>query len=605
MDVHGMHSTLPQTRASADHRRADPATEMGFPSAHSPLPPRLQQLQQRLLQDRLLTPEQARQLSGPAHPPGSSWVRCLLQLPGLVHARVLPLLAAAYGIPVLTLDACVRDHLESPDAYPIPTRRFPAWPLRRSAQTLHLAIADPSDTQILEAFAFASGLSVEPILVAEGTLQRWRTEWLGLPAPLTQAIHALENDASDHPSSAERPVIRFVRELLHEALRLRASDIHLEPGADHYRLRLRVDGLLQDMGRVSTHQAPALTAHLKVLASLDISEKRLPQDGRLQVSTADTTVECRVSSLPTVHGEKLVLRLLHSSTHLRRLDALGFEARQLTAYVRALEQPQGLLLVVGPTGSGKTATLFSGLAHLNTAERNLSTVEDPVEIHLPGVNQVSVQTGIGLSFATLLRALLRQDPDVLLVGEIRDRETAEIAIQGAQTGHLVLSTLHTQDCLQTLPRLIAMGIPGFQLASAVTLILAQRLVRCLCPHCRIPRTAAEAPRSTPESRALRANGSSTTEFRAYPPGCSHCTHGYQGRTGIYQVLPVTDALRAGIAAGSSQAALTRLAQMAGSANWQEAAARKLAAGITSREEVRRVLGPSQEESQEESQEKTS
>ncbi|MDX3772530.1 ATPase, T2SS/T4P/T4SS family [Chromatiaceae bacterium AAb-1] len=388
-------------------------------------------------------------------------------------------------------------------------------------------------------------------------------------------------------ATEEQSVIDFINQVLQQALQYSASDIHIEPGEKHCRIRLRIDGALYILSQLPVALSGRLTARIKVMSQLDIAEKRLPQDGRFQLNLpGGQTADSRVSTLPALWGEKVVLRLLNPDNTLPPLEQLGFTAEQLQHYRQQLSKPQGLILVTGPTGSGKTVSLYSGLQLLNHPDINIATAEDPVEITLTGVNQVQINPRIGLSFAASLRAFLRQDPDIIMVGEIRDTETAEIAIKAAQTGHLVLSTLHTSSAAETLNRLQQMNIAPYNLASAVTLIMAQRLVRCLCPHCKIPEPLPVA--------ALTAQGFSAAQasqlnlFRA--AGCQHCINGYKGRTGIYEVMPVSRNIAALVLQQADAQQIAAQAQQEGMLSLWAAALQKVAAGITSLNEINRVLG---------------
>ena len=353
--------------------------------------------------------------------------------------------------------------------------------------------------------------------------------------------------------------------LLQRALELGASDVHVESGAASFRVRFRIDGRLQVAAQPPLSMRDAMVSRIKVLARIDIAEKRLPQDGRLQYPYKNQTVDIRVSSLPTVHGEKMVLRLLNFNQERPTLADLGFESADEELLIKAISRPHGMVLVTGPTGSGKTLSLYSCLEHLNREDINISCVEDPCEIYLPGANQVSINERAGLTFASALRALLRQDPDVIMVGEIRDAETAAIAIQAAHTGHLVLSTLHTNDAPSSIERLRHMGIAPFQVASSVHMVVAQRLVRRLCVHCKKP--SAESP----------------VVYQAR--GCAMCNAGYKGRIGIYQVMPISASLQQLILQGGDAIHIKTQAQQEGMRSLREAGWRKVLQGVTSAQEV--------------------
>jgi len=391
------------------------------------------------------------------------------------------------------------------------------------------------------------------------------------------------------PVASEGSAVQTLDQLLQQALELVASDIHVESGEDFFRVRFRIDGQLHIAATPSLSLRDSMVSRLKVLARMDIAEKRLPQDGRIQYAYKDQTIDLRVSSLPTLHGEKIVVRILNFSRERPSLDALGYEPDDRAQLLQALRRPHGLILMTGPTGAGKTLSLYSCLELLNRTEVNISTVEDPSEIHLPGANQVNINERAGLTFANTLRALLRQDPDVIMVGEIRDVETAEIAIQSAQTGHLVLSTLHTNDAPGTLARLRHMGIPAFNVAASVSLITAQRLIRRLCDHCKCAFDEAQTEfffktLHPQDNQALPANSRMQARlFKAV--GCTLCDKGYKGRIGIYQVMPISHAMQALILSDSDSQALAAQAAAEGIRTLRQAGWLKVLQGITSMEEV--------------------
>jgi type IV pilus assembly protein PilB len=384
----------------------------------------------------------------------------------------------------------------------------------------------------------------------------------------------------------DAPVVRFVNKVLLDAIKRGASDIHFEPYETAYRVRTRLDGVLKQVAAPPLALSSKVVARLKVMARLDIAERRLPQDGRIKMKLSkNRAIDFRVNTCPTLFGEKVVLRILDPSSAKLGIDALGYEEPQKQAYLDALAKPYGMILVTGPTGSGKTVSLYTGLNILNTEDRNISTAEDPAEINMPGVNQVNVNPKVGLTFAAALRAFLRQDPDVIMVGEIRDLETAEIAIKAAQTGHLVLSTVHTNDAPKTLSRLVDMGVKPYAIASSVHLIIAQRLARRLCESCKdvkdIPEEALLQEGFTAEDvrNGLRIYG---------PVGCKSCTDGYKGRVGIYQVMPVTETLSRLILEGASAAQLAEQAASEGIWDLRRSALQKVKDGVTSLEEINRV-----------------
>jgi type IV pilus assembly protein PilB len=402
------------------------------------------------------------------------------------------------------------------------------------------------------------------------------------PQRSAQPLRPLERAAQGSGLNAEAPVVRYLDALLEQAVTQRASDIHVEPQADGLRVRWRIDGRLAETQAPPAAIQEALVSRIKVLAKLDISERRLPQDGHIkQLKAADgRAVDLRISTLPTIHGEKVVIRVLDHDAATLSLEQLGMEAAPLAALKRALSQPHGMILVTGPTGSGKTVTLYSCLQRLNRPEVNIATVEDPAEIRLPGITQVNVNEKAGLQFAPVLRAMLRQDPDIIMVGEVRDGETADIAIKAAQTGHLVLSTLHTNDAPSSLSRLVNMGVPSFQVATTVSLICAQRLVRRLCDHCKAP-----APISAAARQALGGHELEPAQLWFKAVGCAHCIGGYRGRIGVFQVMPVSEAMANAMIAGRTSHELAALAQQEQVLTLRQAAIRQAVAGLTSIEEV--------------------
>ena len=383
----------------------------------------------------------------------------------------------------------------------------------------------------------------------------------------------------------ETPIVRFVNKVLIDAIKQGASDVHFEPYEHNYRVRFRTDGILSEVVRPPKNLAPRLAARLKVMSQMDISERRVPQDGRIQMRLSrKRAIDFRVNTLPTLFGEKIVLRILDPSSAQMGIDALGYEPEQQEMYLQALNQPQGMILVTGPTGSGKTVSLYTGLNILNDPERNISTAEDPVEINLEGINQVHINTKVGLDFAQALRSFLRQDPDVIMVGEIRDLETAEIAIKAAQTGHLVLSTLHTNSAAETVTRMLNMGVPSFNLATSVSLIIAQRLARRLCKECGIP---ADIPHDT-----LMQEGFTEAQLKdakvMHAVGCDLCHNGYKGRVGVYEVVRITPKISALIMAEGNSLEIGEAARAEGFGSLRMSALEKVAQGVTTLEEINRI-----------------
>lgn len=476
--------------------------------------------------------------------------------------------------------------------------RHNALPLQRTPSTLLLAVADPTNQQAEDDFRFATGLQIELVLAdfrqLSAAIRRLYGRSLSHEKSGLKEINqeelanlvdvgADEIDNIEDLSQDESPVSRYINQILLDAVRKGASDIHFEPYEKMYRVRLRCDGILIETQQPPSHLSRRLSARIKILSKLDIAERRLPQDGRIKLKlNQDTAIDMRVSTLPTLFGEKIVLRLLDSSSASLDIDKLGYSEQQKKLYLDALRRPQGMILMTGPTGSGKTVSLYTGLSILNKPEINISTAEDPVEINLSGINQVQVQPKIGFGFAEALRSFLRQDPDVVMVGEIRDLDTAEIAIKASQTGHLVLSTLHTNSAAETVIRLSNMGVESFNLASSLSLIIAQRLARKLCSHCK---------QSQELTVQLQHLGIQTSDniFKANPDGCNECTHGYSGRTGIYEVMRFDEFLSEALIKGASVHELEKLAIANGMSTLQMSGIEKLKQGITSFSELQRVL----------------
>ncbi|GAB3057211.1 type IV-A pilus assembly ATPase PilB [Stenotrophomonas tumulicola] len=479
-------------------------------------------------------------------------------------------------------------------------RKHHVLPLFKRGGKLYIGTSNP--THSLDEIKFHTNLVVEPILVDEDQIRRTLEQWQTSHDSMTDSLGGddegmanLEVGTDDEGAGSDSgidakgddtPVVKFVNKVLVDAIRKGASDIHFEPYEDDYRVRLRIDGLLKMVARAPVKLNQRIAARLKVMAQLDIAEKRVPQDGRIKLNLSKTRqIDFRVSTLPTLFGEKVVLRILDGSAAKLGIDKLGYEPEQQKLFTDAIHKPYGMVLVTGPTGSGKTVSLYTALGILNDETRNISTAEDPVEIRLPGVNQVQQNNKRGMTFAAALRSFLRQDPDIIMVGEIRDLETAEIAIKAAQTGHMVLSTLHTNDAPQTIARLMNMGIAPYNITSSVTLVIAQRLARRLCKQCR---RQTELP-----THALLAEGFTQAQLDAgielyEAVGCDDCTEGYKGRTGIYQVMPMTDEISTIILAGGNALQIAEAAQAIGVNDLRQSALIKASKGITSLAEINRV-----------------
>ena len=520
----------------------------------------------------------------------------------LADSRQVAIAAASeFGVPLLDLDALETDL----DAFKSVDRqllsRHRVLPLLLRSKRLFLGMADPTNLQAIDEIKFQTGFRVDPVVVEQDKLEQVVSRTLdAVDTSMSNMadddfdLESLEvtggdEDVADEPGrdeAVDAPVVRFVNKVLLDAIKRGASDIHFEPYEKNYRVRTRLDGVLKQVAAPPIALSSKVVARLKVMARLDIAERRLPQDGRIKMKLSkNRAIDFRVNSCPTLFGEKVVLRILDPSSAKLGIDALGYEDVQKRAYLDALAKPYGMILVTGPTGSGKTVSLYTGLNILNTEDRNISTAEDPAEINMPGVNQVNVNPKVGLTFAAALRAFLRQDPDVIMVGEIRDLETAEIAIKAAQTGHLVLSTVHTNDAPKTLSRLVDMGVKPYAIASSVHLIIAQRLARRLCESCK-------EIKDIPEEALLREGFTEAdvrSGLRIYGPvGCKACSDGYKGRVGIYQVLPITEAISHIILEGGSAQQIADQAGRDGVWDLRRSALQKVKDGITSLEEINRV-----------------
>ncbi|EQM66852.1 type IV-A pilus assembly ATPase PilB [Pseudomonas tohonis] len=517
----------------------------------------------------------------------------------LLKSRDLAELAAEqFGIAFLDLNSVDKEGQPKELVTEKLIRQHRALPLWRRGNKLFIAVSDPTNHQATTDIQFSTGLTTEAILVEDDKLgdaidkffdsSTTTFDDLGdvdLDGLDVEAVDDSKQDAATGQDADDAPVVRFVNKMLLDAIKGGSSDLHFEPYEKSYRVRLRTDGMLHEVARPPIQLASRISARLKVMAALDISERRKPQDGRIKMKISKSkSIDFRVNTLPTLWGEKIVMRILDPSSAQMGIDALGYEDFQKDLYMTALKQPQGMILVTGPTGSGKTVSLYTGLNILNTVDINISTAEDPVEINLEGINQVNVNPRQGMDFAQALRAFLRQDPDVIMVGEIRDLETAEIAIKAAQTGHMVMSTLHTNSAAETLTRLRNMGVPAFNIATSVNLIIAQRLARKLCSVCK---KEVEVPRETlikegfPEDRV----GS----FKIFGPvGCESCKGGYKGRVGIYEVVKITPALQRIIMEEGNSIDIAAQMRKDGFNDLRTSGLLKAMQGVTSLEEVNRV-----------------
>src|SRR3984885_11419618 len=559
-------------------------------------------LAQRLVQDGLLD-ESAMQdaISKSKERRGSLFT--YLVTSNLASARDIAISASnEFGVPLLDLDAIAPDMDAVRAVSEKLMQKHRVLPLMKRGKRLFLAVADPTNLHALDEIRFQTSMSIEFVVVEDNKLQMAVGKAIdqaeAVMPSLTDDDFDLENlevSGGDDDANADNlgrddvedaPIVRFVNKILLDAIKKGASEIHFEPYEKLFRIRTRQDGILKEVALPPVQLAVKIVARLKVMSRLDIAERRVPQDGRIKMRLSkNRAIDFRVSTCPTLFGEKVVTRILDPSSAMLGIDASGYEPLQRELYLKYLAKPQRMILVTGPTGSGKTVSLYTGLNILNTEDCNISTAEDPAEINLPGINQVNVNNKVGLTFASALRAFLRQDPDVIMVGEIRDLETAEIAIKAAQTGHLVLSTLHTNDAPQTLTRLVDMGVKPYAIATSVSLIIAQRLARKLCSNCKqpidIPTEAAKKEGFEPEDieRGIRV-------YRAV--GCGQCTDGYKGRLGIYQVMPVAETIGRIIIEGGCAMNINDQANKDGVWNLRRAGLEKVKVGLTSLEEVNNV-----------------
>jgi type IV pilus assembly protein PilB len=558
-------------------------------------------LPRRLVQDGIVSEENLATAVAESQRSGDSLVPVLVARRFGEARRIAVAAAHEFGVPLLDLDAVELDL----DIVRLVNDKLLAkhriLPLLQRGKRLYIAVGDPTNLQALDEIKFQTNLRVEPVVVEQDKLE----ERVGRAIEAVDTtmsnfddddfdmdnleISGGDEDVGPEITSADvedAPVVKFVNKVMLDAIKRGASDIHFEPYEKFYRIRLRQDGVLAEIAKPPVALALKVAARLKVMARLDIAERRVPQDGRIKMKLSrNRAIDFRVNTCPTLYGEKVVCRLLDPSSAQLGIDALGYEEFQKNLYLKNLNKPYGMILVTGPTGSGKTVSLYTGLNILNTADRNISTAEDPAEINLPGVNQVNVNPKVGLTFASALRAFLRQDPDVIMVGEIRDLETAEIAIKAAQTGHLVLSTLHTNDAPKTLTRMVDMGVKPYAIASTVSLIIAQRLARRLCSNCKEP---IDVP-----GEALLKEGFTQADIDAgisvyAAKGCNQCTSGYKGRVGIYQVMPVTETIGRIIMEDGNAMQIADQAKADGIPDLRMSGLRKVKDGVTSLEEINRV-----------------
>ncbi len=550
-----------------------------------------------LVREEAISSDQANTIQTKADGSGESVLNTLMG-EGISAKTIAETASKRFGLPLVDLDAV--------DTSDLPLKLVPekvlqantALPLFKRGRRLTVAVADPSDTGAIDGFRFSTNMAIEAVVAEAPKISRVLEDALsdsmemlgeGLDDDLSNVEFEREDEEAhdiEDSSIQDDVVVKFVTKLLTDAIRKGASDIHIEPYEKQFRIRFRVDGMLTESAKPPANLADRIVARVKVMSRMDISERRLPQDGRIKLKLSkNRSIDFRVNSCPTLFGEKIVLRILDPTSAQLGIDQLGYEPEQKRLYMETLDKPYGMILVTGPTGSGKTVSLYTGLNILNSGDRNISTAEDPAEIVVPGINQVNVNPKVGLTFANALRAFLRQDPDVIMVGEIRDLETAEIAIKASQTGHLVLSTLHTNDAPQTLTRMVNMGVPAYNIASSVSLIIAQRLARRLCNNCR-------QPDKVPEEE-LRREGFTEEDLAGSPRifkavGCDQCTNGYKGRVGVYQVMPVSEAMGRIIMQGGNAMDIADQSREEGVDDLRRSGLKKVLAGMTSLEEINRV-----------------
>ena len=559
-------------------------------------------LPRRLVEQGLIELHAAEEILKSAKSEKRSFVTVAVQKDPSLAGSISSIASEEFGLPILDLTSFDFDVVPSDVVSLSLIEKHRILPLFTRGNRLFVAQSDPSLIHAIDEIKFNTGMTTESILVEEDKLavavdKLINASDTSLEDAFGDLDGALDDVDLEDPEARDKeqeqdatpgddaPIVRFVNKMLLDAVRIGASDIHFEPYEKRYRIRYRTDGVLKEIAQPPINLSGKIAARLKVMSQMDISERRIPQDGRIKMKISkNKAIDFRVNTLPTLWGEKIVLRILDPSSAKLGIDALGYEEDQKALYMEALSNPQGMILVTGPTGSGKTVSLYTGLNILNVEGTNISTAEDPVEINLEGINQVNVNNKVGLDFASALRSFLRQDPDVVMVGEIRDLETAQIAIKAAQTGHLVLSTLHTNSAAETLTRLANMGVPAFNIATSVSLIIAQRLARRLCSSCKQP---AEIPEQALKEAGFSDEQIASGEFYR-PVGCTSCNGGYKGRVGIYEVVSITDSISRIIMSGGNSIEIADSARQEGFADLRMSALKKVASGITSLEEANRV-----------------
>lgn len=553
-----------------------------------------------LVQEKLLSDEEANAIQASANTQQVPFVKQLISSKKLTALRVAETAANAFGFPIFDLDALNADYLPAKGIDPKLMQSSRVMALQGRGNTLFVALSDPTNLHVLDDVKFQTGMTLSPVVVEDDKLSKWIDKIVEASDTSLSSI-AVDDDfnldmegdeqAPEETQSIEiddAPVVKFLQKILIDAINMGASDLHFEPYEKFYRIRYRVDGILREIAQPPLAIKEKLASRIKVISNMDISEKRVPQDGRMKLVLSKTrTIDFRVSTLPLIHGEKIVMRILDPSSAQLGIEALGYEPEQKEALLSAVSRPYGLVLVTGPTGSGKTVSLYTCLNILNEPGVNISTAEDPAEIPLAGINQVNVNDKQGLTFAAALKSFLRQDPDIIMIGEIRDLETADMAIKAASTGHMVLSTLHTNDAPSTLTRLMNMGVAPFNIASAVSLITAQRLARRLCSNCKVP---LDVPKEALLGVGFKEEDldGSWTLYGPREGGCELCNNGYKGRVGIYQVMPISDAMSRIIMKNGTAHDIADQAQLEGIRDLRQSGLLKVKQGLTSIEEVEAV-----------------
>ena len=560
--------------------------------------PRLQGLSRKLVNDRLIDEEKAIEAIKGAREEKITFAQYLVNNKILSAKKIAMEASAEFGLPVFDLNALDMEAIPKDLVSDKLIEKHHALPLYKRGNRLYIGISDPTNLAAIDDIKFQTGSNTEAVLVEVDKLSRIIEKMLdeddGMDDMMDDGLEDLEFDETDEDQNKDvddsaiddTPVVKFINKMLLDAIKKGASDLHFEPYEKRYRVRFRIDGVLREVASPPVALNMKLCARLKVMSKMDTAERRVPQDGRIKLKISkNKAIDFRVNTCPTLFGEKIVLRILDPSSASLGIDMLGYEPDQKDLYMNALSNPYGMILVTGPTGSGKTVSLYTGLNILNTEDTNISTAEDPVEINLEGINQVNVNEKVGMTFEAALRAFLRQDPDIIMVGEIRDLATAEIAIKAAQTGHMVMSTLHTNDAPLTLARLVNMGVPPFNIAAAVNLIIAQRLGRRLCEKCK---TVEDLP-----NNVLEEEGFTAEQIKAKPTlykavGCDACDKGYKGRVGIYQVMPISEEIGKIIMDEGTALDVADQAQKDGINNLRQSAILKVISGVTSLEEINRV-----------------